>query len=413
MFTFQFKDRKTSYSDFFAGLGNELLEKAIDAYAEELHGKAASVVDPETGKRAVVFVRKIRKDKLVLYTNGSSAFARALEERLGLSSGEVKGMHEPVIRERLVYLAHATEDKHVAKPLAEGLVERGIPVWLDSWEIGYGDSLRRKMEQGLGECTHFIVLLTKKSVTKPWVNEEIDAGLMSAVEGKAKFIALRHDLSLDSVSAFMRTRLTPEYVEGSEGLDTLAAQVYGISKRPPVGEKPRYVQTHEPGSTWSPAARIVAEYFVRNSITGQSRDPQADYETIADATGLPYIDVRIGVLDLLGAGLLEKKEYSDNISNIWPKEDLFVTFDKEFMEWDPEQDARDLAVRLFNLNAGHYIGCPEVASSLGWPARRFNPAVAYLILARIVSSHEHFCEGEYWPPAVGAGDELLRFVRNL
>src|SRR5690606_13056448 len=108
---------------------------------------------------------------------------------------------------RRVYLAHATEDKGLAKPLAEGLLARGIDVWYDNWEIGFGDSLRRKMEEGLEGCTHFVVLLTEKSIKKSWVNEEIDAGLMRAVEGSAKFIGLRYQLPLASVSAFLRTRL--------------------------------------------------------------------------------------------------------------------------------------------------------------------------------------------------------------
>ena len=281
-----------------------------------------------------------------------------------MDNGKVHGVNDPAERERLVYLAHASEDKPLAKPLAEGLLERGIPVWYDNWEIGYGDSLRRKMEQGLGDCTHFVVLLTEMSISKPWVNEEIDAGLMSAVEGSAKFIGLRYGLPLTSVSPFLRTRLTPDFVPGPEGLDALAAEIFGVSKRPPLGEKPRYVQTHEAGSTWSTAARVVAEYFVRNSEHAQSMDPQANYAVIEQATSLPRVDVRIGVLDLAGAGLIEKQDYLGGESALWPKSDLFVIFDKMFMDWDPEQDARDLAMRLLNLDTDH-IDCEEVAQSLG------------------------------------------------
>lgn len=70
---------------------------------------------------------------------------------------------------------------------------------------------------------------------------------------------------------------------------------------------------------------------------------------------------------------------------IWPKADLFVSFDKGLMDWDPEQDARDLAVRLLNLESD-YADCGEVAESLGWPPRHFNPATAYLVSARIVKA---------------------------
>src|SRR5690606_3775164 len=127
---------------------------------------------------------------------------------------------------------------------------------------------------------HFVVLLTEHSLTKPWVNEEIDAGLMSAIEGSAKFIGLRHQLPLDALPLLLRTRLTPEYATGHEGIDNLAAEIYGVSKRPALGEAPRYIQTYEPGSTWSQAARAIAEYFVRNTEHAQPMDPQTDYKTL-------------------------------------------------------------------------------------------------------------------------------------
>ena len=40
-----------SQSNFFEGFMDDTLEQVMSSYAEELHGKAASVVDPETGKQ--------------------------------------------------------------------------------------------------------------------------------------------------------------------------------------------------------------------------------------------------------------------------------------------------------------------------------------------------------------------------
>ena len=160
------------------------------------------------------------------------------------------------------------------------------------------------------------------------------------------------------------------------------------------------------------AARVVAEYFVRESKHGRAMDPEADYEVIQKKTQLPMSDVRIGVLDLVGAGLLRRDEYIGG-ETISPEADLFSIFDVEFMEWDPEQDARDLARYLVNLNSNS-TNCATVAQSLGWPARRFNPAMAYLISARIVESDEVLGEGApYDPSEVFMGDELLRYVRSL
>ena len=400
-----------SAASFMKGIGDDLLNQAMDGYVEELHGKASSVVDPKTGKHAHVFVRRIGNDGFTIHTSGSPAFARALEQRLGLNRGEVHGMQEPANRKRLVYLAHASEDKDVALPLAKGLMERGIDTWYDNWEIGSGDSLRRKMEQGLGECTHFVVLLSEKSLEKPWVQEEIDAGLMSAVEGSAKFIGLRHGLPLERLSPFLRTRLSPDFTLNEESLETLAGDIYGVSRKPPLGEKPRYVQSHEEGSTWSVGARIVAEYFCRTSVAGRPWDPQVTFQVIHQETGLPMSDVRVGVLDLVGAGLMERSDTTGG-SRLSPKAELFATFDGDFMDWAPEKDAKDLAV--FILNRGDTSArSSELGDALGWPARRFNPAAAYLVGAKAVKPYSTIDRGGYHPTGFRVGDELLRFVKSL
>ena len=268
------------------------------------------------------------------------------------------------------------------------------------------------MEEGLGNCTHFLVLLTETSIQKPWVNEEIDVGLTRMVEGSAKFIGLRHELSISDLSPFMQTRLVPELQSGDEGLDGLAGVILGVSKKPPLGEKPRYLQEHQSGSTWSASATTVAEFFVRHSKHGQSMDPMSSYTQIQEATGLPLPDVRIGVLDLIGAGLVKKQEPLGAEAHIWAEEDLFCTFDDEFMDWKPEQDAADLAVYLLNLGEDFAVAS-DAAASLGWEARRFNPAAAYLIAARVIEPTREMYNGDYSHGAFMLGDELLRFVRSL
>jgi hypothetical protein len=118
------------------------------------------------------------------------------------------------------------------------------------------------------------------------------------------------------------------------------------------------------------------------------------------------------VLDLVGAGLLKRDDYVGGESDIWPLADLFVTFDASFMSWDPEKDAKELAVHLTNLDADQ-ADASEVDQALGWGPRRFNAAAAYLVSARIVEAVEFYGGGEYWPPSLRMGDELLRFVRSI
>jgi len=50
-------------------------------------------------------------------------------------------------------LSHAWEDKDaIARPLYEALTAASVSVWFDEAELKLGDSLRRKIDDGLARC---------------------------------------------------------------------------------------------------------------------------------------------------------------------------------------------------------------------------------------------------------------------
>ena len=58
-----------------------------------------------------------------------------------------------------VFISHAGEDKDdVARPLAEALRAAGVSVWLDALELRIGDSLRRKIDQGIRSSRFGVVV---------------------------------------------------------------------------------------------------------------------------------------------------------------------------------------------------------------------------------------------------------------
>ena len=74
-----------------------------------------------------------------------------------------------------VFISHASEDKDpVARPLANALVERGITVWYDEFEMKIGDSLRRKIDQGLAHSNFGIIIISRNFISKGWTNYELD-----------------------------------------------------------------------------------------------------------------------------------------------------------------------------------------------------------------------------------------------
>ena len=87
-----------------------------------------------------------------------------------------------------VFVCHASEDQEsVATPLATQLRSHGLRVWLDQFELTVGDSLRRRIDEGLANSEFGVVILSPAFFGKEWANRELDA-LASREVGSGKTI---------------------------------------------------------------------------------------------------------------------------------------------------------------------------------------------------------------------------------
>lgn len=393
-------------------LRSHAVEMGMQAIEEKGRGAAGSIVDPETGKHAVVFVDRLPQNRVGIRTSGSPAFARLLEKRLGVGVGDVTVMGvDKMAAEPRVYLAHASEDKEMVRPLAQYLMEHGIETWFDEWEIEPGDSLRQKMEEGLGEMTHFMVILTPISITKPWVAREIDVGLVRLVGGTSRMAPLRVGVQVGDLSPFLQTLLC-EAIDPSSNADlaALVDRLHDVSRKPALGPKPRYVETVPAGlEGWSSSAIAIAQLLAKKSEHATSFDPMMQPHEISEATGIAPADVRMGILDLRDAGLLWQSEAGD--LSVAPLGSLFVEFDASVMPFDPEQDAVTIANRLIGEGVED-AETEQIANTLGWEPRRMNSAICYLERAGVIDAR-HSLASEPWRAVyLTAGDETLRFVRS-
>lgn len=326
--------RRVSADQFFENLKTQAIESAMQELEVRARGAAASIIDPETGKHAEVFVRREDATNLIVSTKGSPAFARELERRLGMTTGtiETKGAKSPA-EVPVLYLAHASEDHEtLARPLAERMMANGIEVWFDEWEIRTGDSLRRKMEDGLQACTHFLVLLTPIALSKPWVQSEIDVGFVRAIGGESRFLGIRVGTPIKALSPFLQTLRCPEMdLENDDAVAALIADIHGVSRKPERGPAPKYVKTvPEALASWSKSAVAIAEHLVRNSVHGRKHDPQVTVKEMTETLSLPEEDVRLGALDLEDSGLIERSKEIGS-KRFWPTTSLFVEFDRTMM----------------------------------------------------------------------------------
>lgn len=99
-----------------------------------------------------------------------------------------------------VFISHASEDKDdVVRPLANALREAGLSVWYDEFELRIGDSLRRKIDRGLGSSRFGIVVLSQAFFGKGWPEYELDGLVTRAVSGDQILLPIWHNVSKSEV----------------------------------------------------------------------------------------------------------------------------------------------------------------------------------------------------------------------
>ena len=100
-----------------------------------------------------------------------------------------------------VFISHASEDKaHVARPLAELLVGRGLDVWYDDFTLSIGDSLRQSIDRGLAASRFGVILLSPDFFRKEWPQAELD-GLVAKqrASGGKVLLPIWHRITKDEV----------------------------------------------------------------------------------------------------------------------------------------------------------------------------------------------------------------------
>jgi hypothetical protein len=61
----------------------------------------------------------------------------------------------------------------------------GLSVWIDDYEIGIGDSLARKIADGIGKCDYLIIIISKNSEVSGWVQKELDWAITKEIKDSA------------------------------------------------------------------------------------------------------------------------------------------------------------------------------------------------------------------------------------
>ena len=311
------------------------------------------------------------------------------------------------------FLSYTSEDRVLAERIATELSKQGIAPWWAQWEIRAGDSIVEKINEGLGDCTHFIVLLTPQSIDKPWVKTEMDAAFVRRLQASTTFIPLRCDLRAERLPPLLGGLHSPEVTEVSLDQDVtqLASDIHGVTRKPAIGRAPTVLD--HPAAPYSPAAMGVAEYFCRETEHATICDPIVTLDDVSVAVDLSPDDT-VDALHELRAfiGKAENSRPQDG-HPIWPLPRLWPEFDPYFRYNcdDPMRDALIIAARMVN-DATFPTRLSEIAEVLEWRPRRINPAAAYLMDREIVRHVSFLGMGQWVVGVIMRTDATRRFVKN-
>lgn len=393
-------------------LQDALMATVLKGLREKIQQQVGSIRDPDTGEFPTVIVRGNSIDNLTLHVEGSEKLITLVKEKLG-SDDTGQGANKREVSEMpKVFLSYTSDDIELARRIAESLTAAGIDTWWDKWCIYPGDSLRQKIDEGLTNCTHFLVLLTPQSIDKPWVKAEMDAAFVQKVKDQCEFLAVRHDLPASALPPLLGG-LASQTVTTDEELKQLINDIYGVSRKPPLGPPPEAVaEARQTDTGYSPAATAVARLFVERSEHGLFADPQLRVSEMAQETGLSIEDIEDALYELsafveMSPELVEEMADRD----IFAKGTCFAEFDRYWKPWKPAKDALKLARDL--VSDPELPPAPkEVAERYGWKPRRLNPALSYLLERGLIQDIQ---EMGIYPSAVSriaGNDATRRFVKS-
>lgn len=131
-----------------------------------------------------------------------------------------------------IFISHASEDKDaIARPLYNALVERGISVWFDESVLKLGDSLRRKIDEGLGKCKYGVVILSPSFLSKEWPQRELD-GLVAreTASGKKAILPIWHEIDRDTLLQYSPTLADKLAGNSKEDLSVVVDKIIEVLK---------------------------------------------------------------------------------------------------------------------------------------------------------------------------------------
>jgi hypothetical protein len=226
-------------------------------------------------------VREISKRPVFGYRRIADAAKRLSEVSDQIKVAESQSHHPKV------FVSHATLDHPFVEKFAADLRTKGVDAWFSKWEIKPGDSIRQKIEEGLEGCEYFIVVLSKNSINRPWVQKELDAATVRNIAGKVRKIIPIKIEDCGDLPATLGSLCWEDFSNQpyDAALKRVLDSIFGVDVRPPLGQPPMRSASAAPmpippsvlrrTATQFPISALATGVFV-NELRGEGFDAAGD-----------------------------------------------------------------------------------------------------------------------------------------
>ena len=106
--------------------------------------------------------------------------------------------------EYLIFVSHATADKWVATIICEKLEAIGAKTFRDDRDLGGGDRIPEEIIRRITRCKEFVVLLTPRSVDRPWVLLEVGMALRNG--RRTRIVPILYHVGIDPIPEMIKDR---------------------------------------------------------------------------------------------------------------------------------------------------------------------------------------------------------------
>jgi hypothetical protein len=214
-----------------------------------------------------------------------------------------------------LFISHASEDKDdFVRPLAQKLTEAGLNIWFDEQTLRLGDSLRRKIDEGLAKSTFGIVVLSPYFFAKEWPARELDALFSREETGEKIILPIWHNVNYTEVARRSPLAASKLAVSASRGLDEVVRQILAVVRPdttlPPSPRRgPSHGASDRKQTSNYDAGTTASESFI--PIPRKPVIPAIAFEILQAAvtsnTALNFVRYDGGVAVLAGAKQIDSK----------------------------------------------------------------------------------------------------------